>query len=270
MQTANKAEVVAFWDARSCGEAYMRGDDARAALNIQATTRYNLEHYIPGFACFEEGRGLDVLEVGVGMGADHLEWARARPSSLSGVDISPRAITHTHTRFALWGEQTLLSVADAETLPFADESFDIVYSWGVIHHSPDTESAVAEIYRVLRPGGRAKIMIYHRSSLVGYMLWLRYGLLAGCPRTPLTAIYAQRVESPGTKAYSVAEAEALFRGFGDVCVRAQLSFGDLLDGAVGQKHEGRLLELAKRFWPRRLLQRIAKNRGLYLLIDAEK
>ena len=72
--------------------------------------------------------------------------------------------------------------ADAEHLPFPDDSFDIVYSWGVLHHSPDTPQAFSEAHRVLRPGGTLRAMIYHRPSIVGLMLWARYGFAAGRPR----------------------------------------------------------------------------------------
>jgi ubiquinone/menaquinone biosynthesis C-methylase UbiE len=142
---------------------------------------------------------LDVLEVGVGMGADHLEWARHMPRSLSGIDLTERAIAHTATRLALYGLRSDLRVADAEKLPFRDASFDLVYSWGVLHHSPDTPRAVREVLRVLRPGGLARVMIYHAHSMVGYMLWLRYCSPA-CPgarsRMSTPTISRARVRRP--------------------------------------------------------------------------
>lgn len=129
---------------------------------------------------------------------------------------------------------------------------------------------MSEVHRVLRPGGRARVMIYHRRSLVGTMLWLRYGLLKGRLRLPLAQVYGAHMESPGTKAYSVEEARALFAQFSAVNVTVQLSFGDLLEGDVGQRHGGPLLSLAKRLWPRALIRRWLSGRGLYLLINAVK
>ena len=76
------------------------------------------------------------------------------------------------------GLSSKLNIGNAEILSFEDESFDFVYSWGVLHHSPNTRKCFDEIYRVLRPGGKAKIMIYHKYSCVGLMLWLRYGLFS--------------------------------------------------------------------------------------------
>jgi ubiquinone/menaquinone biosynthesis C-methylase UbiE len=106
----------------------------------------------------------------VGLRADHAEWAKASPRTLVGIDLTSRGIECTRIRFDLFNLRSKLLVADAETLPFASESLDIVYSWGVLHHTPRTEDAVREVARVLRPGGMARIMIYHRYSLVGAML----------------------------------------------------------------------------------------------------
>ncbi len=266
----DKGRVRDFWDQAPCGEVYAEGDSLRERLEAQARSRYRLEPFLPGFARFAEGRGLDVLEVGVGMGADHLEWARSAPRSLTGIDLTPSAVAYTSQRLRLYGLGSRLLVGDAERLPFPDHAFDLVYSWGVIHHSPDTPAAAREIQRVLRPRGRARVMIYHRRSLVGYMLWLRYGLLAGRPGLALADAYARHLESPGTKAYSPEEARKLFAGFSEVRVRPQLGPGDLLQGAVGQRHRGILLEAAKAVYPRWAVRRLLPDHGLYLLIEATK
>lgn len=222
------------------------------------------------FAEFEKGAGKDVLEIGVGMGADHLEWAKARPRSLTGIDLTPRAIAFTAERLGAWGFQSDLRVADAEQLPFADEQFDIVYSYGVLHHSPDTAQAIREVRRVLRRGGATKVMIYHSPSVVGWMLWARYGLMALRPGRTMREIYANYLESPGTKAFGVSEARVMFEGFSKVELKTVPGPGDLLEGAVGQRHGGAVLSLAKRLWPRWFIRRFLRGYGLGLLITAEK
>lgn len=235
----------------------------------QAEARYALEPYIPAFADFESVRGLSVLEVGVGLGADHQRFAEAG-ADLHGIDLTPRAIEHTRRRLDARGLHSDLRVADAEHLPYADDTFDVVYSWGVIHHSPDTPAAAREIMRVLRPGGRFSVMIYHWHSLVGYMLWLRYALLAGKLGRGMDEIYATCLESPGTKAYRLADARTMFEEAAELRTRVQLSHGDLLSSGAGQRHEGPLLDVARRVWPRWLLRRIATGHGLYLLISGKK
>jgi ubiquinone/menaquinone biosynthesis C-methylase UbiE len=264
-----KTEVRDFWDVASCGEIYAEGLGAEQRFRKQAETRYRLEPYIPNFARFDDGYGQDVLEIGVGMGADHLEWARRGPRRLAGVDLTPRAVAWTTQRLATYGFTSELEEGDAEHLSFPDSSFDIVYSWGVLHHSPDTPQAFREAHRVLRPGGTLRAMIYHRPSIVGLMLWARYGLVAARPLRSLTDIYAHHLESPGTKGYTTAEAKRLVAPFAASRVRSAVSFADLLLGEVGQQHAGSGLALAKQFWPRPLIRRLP-GLGLLLLIDARK
>jgi SAM-dependent methyltransferase len=204
------------------------------------------------------------------MGADHLEWVRCEPRRLVGIDLTARAVEHTRARFAAYGVRSHVDVGDAEALPFEDESFDLVYSYGVLHHSPDTQRTIDEVHRVLKPSGTARVMIYHRHSLVGYMLWVRYALLRGCPFTPLKQIYAERLESPGTKAFTLEEARGMFARFAAVDARVQLTFGDLLEGAVGQRHGGVILDVARRLWPRGFVRRHLADHGLALLVDAKK
>ena len=270
MSTADlKAEVREYWESVSCGEIYAEGIGVEQRFRKQAEARFRLEPYIRNFARFEEGCGRDVLEIGVGMGADHLEWARSGLQRLAGVDLTRRAVAWTSQRLAAYGFASDLKEADAEHLPFVDDSFDIVYSWGVLHHSPDTQQAFREAHRVLRSGGALRAMIYHRPSIVGLMLWARYGLAAGRPGRSLTDIYASHLESPGTKGYTVAEARRLLAPFSASHIRVAVSFGDLLLGEAGQHHSGRGLTIAKRLWPRPLVRRLPAL-GLLLLIEAVK
>ena len=264
-----KKQVHDFWDEASCGEILLLAAPDKRGYLAQMHSRYSLEPYIESFAHFEGARNLDVLEIGVGLGAEHQKFAQAG-AKLVGMDLTERAVAHTRNRFALFGLESRLLVGDAEFLPFADLSFDWVYSWGVLHHTPDTERAVAEVNRVLRPGGVARVMVYHKYSIVGYMLWFRYALLTFRPSRSLCEIYACHLESPGTKAYSVREAQMLFAGFSDVEVSTVLTHGDLLESEAGQRHQGWLLFAAKRIWPRALIRRLLPSHGLFMLIVARK
>lgn len=265
----DKARVHDFWNKASCGEELLLKDTDRLGYETQASERYTLEPYIFELARFSEAHGKRVLEIGVGLGADHQQFA-ANGANLFGIDLTERAIEHTRRRLIAFNLQSKLSVGDAENLDFGDATFDVVYSWGVLHHSPDTPQAVSEVWRVLRPGGIARVMIYHTWSLVGFMLWVRYALLMLRPCMSLAKIYSRYLESPGTKAYSVAQARQLFAAFSEVRIRTVLTHGDLLASGAGQRHQGVLLSLARKCWPRAVLKSICPGLGLFMLIEARK
>jgi SAM-dependent methyltransferase len=265
----DKQQVHDFWNEASCGEnLYLPGLD-REAYEAQARKRYELEPYILEFAGFDSTKAMRVLEIGVGLGADHQRYAQAG-ADLYGIDLTERAVEHTQRRLATFGLSSQLAVGDAEQLDFPDEYFDRVYSWGVLHHSPDTPKAVAEVWRVLKQGGVAKVIIYHKWSMVGLMLWIRYALLRLRPTISLKEIYAGYLESPGTKAYSFGEARRLFDAFSEVSIRTVLTHGDLLESGAGQRHQGAMLSIARKIWPRWFIRQFFPNAGLFMLIEARK
>jgi SAM-dependent methyltransferase len=264
-----KQDEKAFWEAASCGEDLYLSSLTKEGYLRQSEKRYELEPEILSFAQFEKHRGQRVLEVGLGLGADHQKWAEAG-AVLYGVDLTQRAVEHTRRRFELMGLQSEIQVGDAENLPFEDGFFDVVYSWGVLMCTPDTSKAIQEARRVLKPSGVAKIMLYHKYSMVGYMLWLRYALLRGRPFTSLLKIYMNYLESPGTKAYSVSEARALFTGYKVKVIETFLTHGDLLTSEAGQRHRGILLNIARKTWPRSLIKLLLPRAGLFMTILATR
>lgn len=127
MTSVNKEDVKRFWEQEACGERYGAEQDR---------LRYKLEPEILGFADFDSAVGKRVLEIGVGMGADFLRWVRVGAVA-TGVDLTERAVELTTQRLLGEGLQADIRVADAESLPFADDHFDIVYSarWPSIGNS---------------------------------------------------------------------------------------------------------------------------------------
>jgi len=158
---------------------------------------------------FQHWTGKKVLEVGCGMGIDLLQFARGG-AEVYGVDLTEKGISLAKQRLSSAGSRASLCVGDAEDLPFRAGYFDLVYAWGVLHHTPEPERAIREIYRVLKPGGRLIAMLYHRHSLVALQTWLYYGLGHGRPWLSPSQIIAGRMESPGTKVVSREEAKNLF------------------------------------------------------------
>jgi SAM-dependent methyltransferase len=213
---ATKDDVRAHWEHDPCGAKLADHEAGTPEFYADVErTRNALEPFIPAFAEFDRWRGKQMLEVGVGLGTDFVRFVRAGADA-HGVDLTEAAVDLVRRRLALEQLDADVRVGDAEALPFPDESFDLVYSWGVLHHTPETRRALDEVRRVLRPGGEARIMLYSRRSWVALGVWLRYGLGRGRPWRSFASLLAEHMESPGTKAYTQRELDALFAGFGDV------------------------------------------------------
>lgn len=143
---------------------YFRELDARIfdPRNMRLTARPGgrpFSYYVD----FPSLAGRDVLDVGCGSGLASQQLAEAG-ARVTAVDLTEWAVETTRARFAAFGLDGRILQADAEALPFADESFDLVFSWGVIHHTTDMDAALRELVRVCRPGGGIVLMLYHRRS----------------------------------------------------------------------------------------------------------
>lgn len=110
-------------------------------------------------------QGSNVLEIGCGLGTMAMNWAR-KGVDMTAVDLNPTSIDQTRKRFELMGLKGRIELMDGRHLDLPDNQFDYVYSWGVLHHSPDLAQSLKEMMRVLKPGGEFGLMLYHRRSLL--------------------------------------------------------------------------------------------------------
>lgn len=264
-----KARIREYWSEEPCATRGVAPDDRAAFFDQIEAERYEWEPHIPGFARWERGRGKKVLEVGVGAGTDLVNWAR-HGALLSGVDLTQPAIDLSRERLALEGMQADLRVCDAEHLPFEDDTFDVVYSYGVLMVTPDTERAIAEVHRVLKPGGVALLMLYNLNAWTTLNLWAYHALLKLRPwKSPRWVIY-NYLESPGMKAYTEAETRELLRAFSSLSMSTQLLGGDLLQMRPSKRYAGALPRLLFALYPRPLVRRIGQRFGFGRLIEATK
>ncbi|NNN06034.1 MAG: class I SAM-dependent methyltransferase [Elusimicrobia bacterium] len=218
-----KEEVRRFWDKVPCGTRDVRlTEGSPEYFSAIEQDRDAKEPFIADFARFSEQRGKRVLEVGFGAGTDFVRFARAG-AVLTGIDLTEHGARLVRARLAHEGLSADIHVGDAENLPFADGTFDLVYSWGVIHHTEDTPRAAREIARVVKPGGRVCVMVYHRHSLVALQCWILNALLRGRPWRTLSDVIFHHIESLGTQAYSLAEAKNLFSSLSSVAVTPRLT-----------------------------------------------
>src|SRR5260221_7285712 len=288
-----KERVRAFWQAHPCGPKFSDGEMGTPEFfELIEAHRYTKEWHIPEAADFGGAHGLSVLEIGCGLGTDGAQFAKAG-AHYTGVDLTEAAVDLARRRFKISGLPGEFRVADAENLDFADNTFDRVYSHGVLHHTPDTARAVAEIHRVLKPGGRAIVMLYHRGSYnyrVGIRVLRRAG--AGLLRSergmkivhrltgePIDSLHEHAASlrsangdvsaaellnqstdgagNPLARVYSRGEARKLFRDFREVELRAYFL-------------NKRFIPLVGNFLPRVIESALASRWGWHLWIYARK
>ena len=221
--------VRSYWDKEACGTS------SEIVSSIPEKTpewfkqveryRYDAEPFIHAIAKFTLHHGKKVLEVGVGAGTDHLQWARAG-AKCYGIDLTNIAIETTRNHLSLYGFKSDLQRVDAEALPFDDEFFDLVYSWGVIHHAEYPERIVSEIRRVLKPQGCFIGMMYGRRSILSLKMWLKYALLKGKPNLTFKELIWNYMESKGTKAYTISELKEMFSSFSNFTAKPILTIYD--------------------------------------------
>jgi ubiquinone/menaquinone biosynthesis C-methylase UbiE len=192
--------------------------------------RYREQPWMHDTFGFERFAGAEVLEIGVGLGTDHVQFARAG-ATMTGIDLTPRCIELTRRRCRLEGVHSSLELMDAESLRFDDDAFDVVYSFGVLHHVASTERAFAEVRRVLRPGGLFLGGLYSRESIFWARLLAWRWLTLGFAREPIEAMLA-RIE------YGAEDAVPRVRLFGREELRHLLFEAGFERVAINRRHLG--------------------------------
>jgi ubiquinone/menaquinone biosynthesis C-methylase UbiE len=140
-------------------------------LYVSPEERYRTYPWLPEAAEFAGHSGQKVLEVGCGTGCDLLQFAR-NGALAYGIDITDEHLRLARQRVA---ERADVRFGDGRSIPFPDSTFDYVYSHGVIHHSNEPKKIVAEILRVLKPGGRFNVHVYAKVSYFTALTMLKHG-----------------------------------------------------------------------------------------------
>jgi len=267
------ADVRQYWDTRPCNIMHSpKPVGSREYFDEVEVRKYLVEPHIPAFAEFERWRDKRVLEVGCGIGTDSINFARAG-AVLTAVDLSPESLRVAEKRADVMGvgDRIRFAQANAEelTTTLAGESFDLVYSFGVVHHTPNPERALAEMQKLVAPGGTLKLMVYHRRA------WKVFWILTTQERgrfwraKELVAKHAEaQTGCPVAFTYTRREARELVESAGFHVV--DLAVDHVFPYRIRDYVEYRYVkEPYFRWMPDRLFRRFEQAFGWHLLITAE-
>lgn len=219
-----KHQIKKYWNRKQPSKWYSKKDyGTKEYYDEVEYRRYNYFcPYIPLNAEFEKHHGEKILEVGVGMGTDLKQYAK-NGAVCYGISLEEGSIDETKKHLEAYGLNANLQVMDAENLQFEDNTFDLVYSFGVLHHTPETQKAINEVHRVLKPGGKAIIMLYSKT-------WQHYLIRVGVAGIIGRELFRMSMQdlinkyseaygfSPLTKLYSRKQVKGMFYKFSDANV----------------------------------------------------
>lgn len=264
-----KDNTRAHWSVNPCGSNY--SDSIPLTLdyfNEIELHRYKSHPWIKQSIESFDLKGKATLEIGYGMGTDHLNLAR-QGAKLHGIDLTPENHKVTSNRFKLNNQTSELTIGDAEKLPYPNDFFDFVYSFGVIHHSPSTEAVIKEIHRVLKKDGRCWITVYHKNSI--FFWWttflIHYIYKGGRKKRTLQQQislieYPNNSENMVIRLYKKQELRKLFENF----TKADCHITHLLPDDI--YYFSRFFKNGNQ--PNKFLSSVGNKFGWYLVVDAQK
>ena len=267
------AEVQRYWDARPCNIRHStKPVGSKEYFDEVEARKYFVEPHIPAFAEFDRWNGKRVLEVGCGIGTDSINCARAG-AQRTAVELSSESLRIAEQRADVMGvaDRIKFVQADAEELTktLTDGPYDLVYSFGVIHHTPHPDRALAEMRALAAPGGTLKLMVYHRRS------WKVFWIVAGQGRgrfwktDELVSEHSEaQTGCPVTFSYTRREGRELVERSG-FRVR-DLSVDHVFPYRIRDYVEYRYVrELYFRWMPEPLFRAFERRFGWHLLVTAE-
>lgn len=214
-------DIAEFWEFQLNNEIYLRNHSdvirgSKEYFEIILSARQKFIYYFrPMINYLKEGPSKNLLEVGCGMGTDSLVFER-EGFNVTGIDLAPAHLSLAEKLFGLYRLSGSFTVGNAQILPFPSDTFGCVYSFGVLHHTPEPKKGIQEIHRVLMPKGRAVIMLYHKWSLNNLAHFLTG---RGYENVK------EGADAPVTYRFGKSEIEKMCRGFSACDIQTQYLFG---------------------------------------------
>jgi ubiquinone/menaquinone biosynthesis C-methylase UbiE len=268
-------QVQAYWDARPCNVTHSEKPiGSREYFDEVEKRKFFVEPHLAEFADFPSVKDKKVLEIGCGLGTTTINFARAGAKKVTAVDFSKKSLELARQRAVVYGFSHLIEFyhANAEELSntVPREEYDLIFSFGVIHHTPHPEKVLEELHAYLAPGGAVKIMLYHRYSWKTLWILFKYGGFKFWRFSKLIAAFSEAQEGcPITYTYSKKEAEELFetKGFQAVSLKVDHIFPYRIQDYVQRRY---VKVWYFRWMPQRLFRALEKKIGWHLCVTARK
>lgn len=233
-------QVRAYWNRRPCNIRHSKSAvGSREYFDEVEARKYFVEPHIPAFAQFARWRGKKVLEIGCGIGTDSINFAKAG-AEVTVVDLSDESLELCKKRFDVYGLKAKFYLGDAESLgSFVPvEKYDLIYSFGVIHHTPHPDRVMEQLKQYCKPDTELRLMLYTKWSWKVLWIILKYGKGAFWKSDQLVAAYSEAQEgSPVTYYYSFRGVRYLMRDYDVVDIRKDHIFPYKIDKYVNYEYE---------------------------------
>jgi len=261
--------VREFWDRRPCNVRHsIKPVGSLEYFEEVERRKYLVEPHIPEFAQFSRWKGKQVLELGCGIGTDSVNFAR-KGAHLTAVDLSERSLEICRQRFRAYGLQAEICCGNIEDLSsfLPTQRFDLIYSFGVIHHTPNPENVLAGIRKLCSADTEVRVMLYSKWSWKVLWILLTYGHGAFWRLQDLVRTYSEaQTGCPVTYYYSFREIAQLFKGFEIQSIRKEHIFPYVIERYVKYEYE--------RLWyfralPRPLFRWLEHHLGWHTLVVAK-
>ena len=266
-------QVRDYWDRRPCNIRHStKPPGSREYFDEVERRKYIVEPHIPRFAEFPRWQNKRVLEIGCGIGTDTMNFAR-HGALVTAVDLSEKSLEMARKRAEVYGLSGSIRFYHGSGEALADvlpaETYDLVYSFGVIHHTPHPDRVLEQIRNYVRPGGTVKIMVYHRYSWKVFWILMTYGKGQFWRLAEMVARHSEaETGCPVTYTYTNSELHDLLerRGFRVTQVQVEHIFPYRIKDYVQYRY---VKEWYFRWMPAPLFRALERCLGWHLCVTAE-
>lgn len=265
------SEVKDFWDRRPCNIRHStKAVGSREYFEEVQARKYFVEPHIPEFAQFEQWTGKKVLEIGCGIGTDTMNFAR-HGAQVTAVEFSEKSLEIARQRAEVYGFQDKIRfyLGNAEELTsfLPLEPYDLIYSFGVIHHTPNPERVIKQLHHYVHPGSTIKIMVYYRHSWKVFWILMTYGKGQFWQLKEMVARHSEaQTGCPVTYTYTKQEAKQLLDGFKVKELRVDHIFPYRISDYVQYRY---VKNWYFRWLPREWFRWLERHFGWHLCVTAE-